>query len=122
MVTDGVACDNVLGCSEDEDLGFVAPGVPPAEDSVDTVVDLTVDIFTDGVISKVLGCSEDDDFSFVVPGVPPPEDSVDTVVDLTVDVSENVTFSAREKRRPVKLKKYSFKDFNSKGLTICVHH
>ena len=97
MVTDGVACDNVLGCSEDEDLGFVAPGVPPAEDSVDTVVDLTVDVSTDGVLSKVLGCSEDENLYLVVPEAPSAEDSVDTVVDLTVGVTENVIFSEREK-------------------------
>ena len=97
MVTDGVACNVLTWCSEDEDLGFVVPDVPSAEDLEDSAVDLTVDVSTDGVLSKVLGCSED--LGFVVPEVPSVGDSVDTVVDLTVDVTagENGIFSEREK-------------------------
>lgn len=52
MVTDGVACNNVLGCSEDDNLGFVVPGVPPAEDPVDAVVDLTVGVTENVIFSE----------------------------------------------------------------------
>ena len=85
MVTDGVACNVLAWCSEDADLGFVVPDVPSAEDLEDSAVDLTVDVSTDGILSKVLGCSEDEDLCLDVPKVPSAEDSVDTVVDLTVD-------------------------------------